>query len=66
MDGSMGCHSYIAQVWLEATYNMTHKWCMLSLDGCYSCFPWHDWFNMIGPYQYKVGLQVTPKVDERE
>ena len=65
MDGRMGFLSYIAQVWLEVTYDVTPMWCMLSLCSGYSFFPWHGWFKMIVAYPYEVGLLVRPKVDER-
>ena len=66
MDGSMGCHLYMTQVWLEATYDMTPMWCMFSLSSGYGCFPWYNWLITIVPCRYEVGLIVTPMVDESD
>ena len=66
MDGSMACHSYMAQIWLKATYDMTFMWCMFSLASGYSFFPWYDWLKMIVPCQCEVGILVSPKVDESD
>ena len=66
MDGSMGCNSYMTQVWLKATYDMNPMWCIVSFESGYGWFPWHDCLKMIVLCQYEVGVLVTPEIDERE
>ena len=61
----MGCHSYIAQVWLDATYDIDTTWCMLRLNSLYSCLPWHDLNKIIVSCQYEVGQVETPKLKKK-
>ena len=51
----------MAQVWLEATYDMTFLICMLILNSYYSFFSWYDWLKMIVHCRYEVGLLDTTK-----
>ena len=62
----MGCYPYMAQVWLEATYDMTPMICMFSLGSGYGCFPWHNWLKMTIPCQYEIGLLETPILKLKE
>ena len=62
----MGCYPYMAQVWLESTYYMTPRICMLSMDSDYNCIPWNDWLKIIVFSQYKVGVLETPILKLKE
>ena len=58
----MGFLRYIAQIWHEATYDITPTWCTLRLDSEYSYISWHCWLMMMVPWKDEVGVLETSKM----
>ena len=60
----MGCHPYMAQVWVEATYDMIPMRSIFILGSSYGFFTWHYWLKIIVPCKCEGGLLETPIVDQ--